>query len=246
MRKHIALGILGLITLAVLVPAVVAYDDDEREERDKERGDFEERRNHREGRDADNKDHDGGDNDADDGGNETDDDDDSDRKHREGRDKHRESRGPQHMEFNENFTLRLAGDGDGLVNRSYTFTLQGDGKARERTSDGNVTKIEGAGILRIVVTAANGTVIQDRDVPVRFKATDLDKDGGGSWSIKSEAHRWFFWPRLHLHGSMTQVDGDSWSLEGKGNAGFNKSRDNPALRLKLSDISGSLSLERPA
>jgi len=146
-----------------------------------------------------------------------------------------------------NASLTLSGTAVGKDNATYRFNLTASGQGIERVKvyrEGDRVRYQARLVAHVVLTDANGTVVEESDLRVRLYARG--HDGNIKWTLGSVEKREDGAPRLLLKGEADKVSLGVFELEGKGKAVFKLADDERATPLKLRAVSGTFTREVPA
>lgn len=137
------------------------------------------------------------------------------------------------------FAISLEGNGTDKDNNTYKVIVSGEGRGKVKTDEnGTVVGFRGIAHLRILVESENGTVVKDRELRtvVRGHLTD----DGWVWKLHGFGKREHGLPQLHLRGTATNEAPGVFELDGAGRAAFAKTIPGPSLRMKIDEMSGSI------
>lgn len=137
------------------------------------------------------------------------------------------------------FELSLSGTAVSKDNETYAITIEGGGRARVHTRDGNETDAKGMVRLKVQLLDAEGNVVKEGALKGRFHA-HKDAEGEWIWQLVAIGRHARGFPNLVLRGTAVASESALLDLDGAGRAVVKLPEDDRRSVLKL-DVSGTLS-----
>jgi hypothetical protein len=137
------------------------------------------------------------------------------------------------------FKISLSGTATTKDNETYRISLEGEGRARAHSRDGNLTDVKGIARLKAQLLDENGTVVKEGMLKVRFHAHKT-AEGEWRWHLVAVGKSPRGFPNLVLRGTGGPSESGVIDLAGHGKAVVKLPDANHRTVLRL-DVAGTVS-----
>lgn len=132
----------------------------------------------------------------------------------------------------DTYIISISANGLTKDNESYSIVGEGRGLAKARESNETVQAIHGFARLNVTLKDADGAVVKDGVIRVRFVAHQ-NETGDWHWRLLSVMKTPVGLPKIFLHGMNGTVSDGVADLEGKGFALVKIREDDAVKRLRI-------------